>query len=362
MVRGLKMAAMHKAVVGCLVPVMVAIAPAATAQTQSTSGSATEKTDEQPVNLTEIPGAISALMRQYHYDPSVQSDPEYLAIEQKVTDIANSVTTRSEFVAAFNKAWREGPFSHVRLSVARMNAAEMAAYVDTIRIGGGGAILDWRDDIAVLTVKTMMGLDTIEEIDAAFLDIAKRPTRALIIDLRENEGGAFAVRPLVGHVIDTPVLGGVFVSRKWSSEHDGYPTKQEVEAVEPWQGWSVKAFWHDLQTDPMIRMQIEPSKPVFDGPVYVLTSSKTASAAELATDALAASGRAIIVGEQTAGEMLSQTMFDLPEGLQLALPIGDYYAFHSGRIEGNGVPPHISVKAEEAMDKALSLIRKSHSE
>lgn len=356
------MTALRKAVVGCVLPTLVAIAPAATAQTQSTARPETEKAVEQLVDLTEIPGAISRLMRQYHYDPSVQSDPEYLAIEQKVVDIANSVATRSEFVAAFNKAWREGPFSHVRLSVARMNAAEMAAYVDTIRIGGGGAILDWRHDIAVLTVKTMMGLDTIEEIDAAFLEIAKRPTRALIIDLRENEGGAFAVRPLVGHVIDTAVLGGVFVSRKWSSEHESYPTRQEVEAVEPWRGWSVKAFWHDLQTDPMIRMQIEPSEPGFEGPVYVLTSSKTASAAELATDALAASGRAIIVGEQTAGEMLSQTMFDLPQGLQLALPIGDYYAFHSGRIEGNGVSPHISVKAEEAMEKALSLIRKSNGE
>jgi carboxyl-terminal processing protease len=344
------------AAIGCIVTSLIASAPGAMAQAQSAPDAETEKVDEQPVNLTEIPGAISRLMRQYHYDPSVQSDPEYLAIEQKVADMAHSVSSRSEFVAAFNQAWRDGPFSHVRLSVAKMNAADTASYFDTIRIGGGGALLDWRDDIAILTVKTMMGLDTIEEIDAAFLDVAKRPTRALIIDLRENEGGAFAVKPLVGHVIGTPVLGGVFVSRKWSSEHDRYPTEQEVAAVEPWQGWSVKAFWHDLQSDPMINMQIEPSNPGFDGPVYVLTSSRTASAAELAADAFAASGRAIIVGEKTAGEMLSQTMFDLPGGLQLALPVGDYYAFHSGRIEGSGVQPHVSVKADDAMDTALKLI------
>jgi len=344
------------AMIGCSLSLMVASGSAALAKAQPASSAETNKAAEQPINLTEIPGAISRLMRQYHFDPSVQSNPEYLAIEQKVANIADSVSTRAEFVTEFNKAWRDGPFSHVRLSVAKMNAADTASYFDTIRIGGGGALLDWRDDIAILTVKTMMGLDTIEEIDAAFLDIAKRPTRALIIDLRENEGGAFAVKPLVGHVISTPVLGGVFVSRKWSSEHDRYPTEQEVAAVEPWQGWSVKAFWHDLQSDPMINMQIEPSKPGFDGPVYVLTSSRTASAAELAADAFAASGRAIIVGEKTAGEMLSQTMFDLPGGLQLALPVGDYYAFHSGRIEGRGVQPHVSVKANDAMDTALKLI------
>lgn len=344
------------AMIGCSLSVMIASGSVALAQAQPAASAETKKAAGQPVNLTEIPGAISRLMRQYHYDPSVQYDPEYLAIERKVANIANSVSSRSEFVTAFNKAWRDGPFSHVRLSVARMNATETANYFDTIRIGGGGAILDWRDDIAVLTVKTMMGLDTIEEIDAAFLDIAKRPTRALIIDLRTNEGGAFAVKPLVGHVIGTPVLSGVFVSRKWSGEHDRYPTEQEVEAVEPWQGWSVKAFWHDLQSDPMIRMEIEPSTPGFDGPVYVLTSSRTASAAELAADAFAASGRAIIVGEKTAGEMLSQTMFDLPGGLQLSLPVGDYYAFHSGRIEGKGVQPHVRVKADEAMNRALKLI------
>ncbi|WP_430429426.1 S41 family peptidase [Parasphingorhabdus sp.] len=346
----------HIATTGCLLTLMIANAPGAEAQVQAPTAQKTEKADEQDENLAEIPGAISELMQQYHYDPSILSNPEYLAIEQKVASLANSASTQAEFVAAFNKAWRDGPFSHVRLSVARMTASEMATYVDTIRIGGGGAVLDWQDDIAILTVKTMMGLDTIEEIDAAFLDIAKRPTRGLIIDLRANDGGAFAVKPLVGHVVDTPVLGGVFVSRKWSGKHDRYPSQSEVEAVAPWQGWSVKAFWYDLQSDPMIRMEINPAQPTFDGPVYVLVSSRTASAAELAADAFAASGRAVIIGEQTAGQMLSQTMFDLPGGLQLALPVGDYYAFHSGRIEGKGVQPHIKVEADDAMTTALKLI------
>ncbi|MBK7902596.1 MAG: hypothetical protein IPJ97_06240 [Proteobacteria bacterium] len=47
-----------------------------------------------------------------------------------------------------------------------------------------------------------------------------------------------------------------------------------------------------------------------------------------------ANGRAVVVGEQTAGQMLSQKPYDLTEGLQLYLPIADYVSIRAGRIEG----------------------------
>ncbi len=310
----------------------------------------------QITQLEGIPEAISELMKQHHFDPSVESDPAYIVTQQRVAELARTSSSRSEFVSGFNKIWREGPFSHVQLSVAKSTAQEMATYFDSIRIGGGGAVLEWDDDVAILSIKTMMGLDTIEEIDAAYEEITARQARALIVDLRQNEGGAFAIKPLLAHVLTEPVDGGVFVSRRWTGQHDRYPTVDEVKLIEPWQGWSIKAFWNDLQTSEMIRMQLMPSGPTFDGPVYVLISKKTASAAELAADAFSASGRAVLIGEKTAGEMLSQTFFDLPHGLQLSLPVGDYYAFHSGRIEGKGVQPHIATNAGEAMMAAKKLI------
>lgn len=298
---------------------------------------------------------IEQVMREHHYDPAVERDPAFLAIEAEMRALAETAETREAFVEGFNRRWREGPFSHVRLSTARASALETAIYLDNLRVGGEPVRLEWRGKIAVLTVDTMMGLDTIEMIDAAFAEIVEREAERLIIDLRENSGGAFAVRPLIAHVIDEPVDGGVFVSRRWTGANEGYPAREAVEAIAPWQGWSIRAFWDDLRTEPFIRMQIAPAEPHFAGPVAVLISGKTASAAELATDALAASGRAVIVGERTAGEMLSQTFFDLPGGLQIALPIGDYYAWRSGRIEGQGVAPDIAVPAEEALETALSL-------
>jgi C-terminal processing protease CtpA/Prc len=200
----------------------------------------------------------------------------------------------------------------------------------------------------------MMGLDTIEEIDAAYDEIAARGAGKLIIDLRENGGGAFAVLPLVSHLIAEPYDAGAFVARRWNAAHQKPPSRADVVNVAPWTGWSIKAFWADVQHAALVRVQFAPAAPRFSGPVYVLTSTKTASAAELAADALQGAKRALIVGEKTAGEMLSQTMYDVPGGFQLSLPIADYYSLASGRIEGDGVEPDIAVAADEALAAALA--------
>lgn len=88
----------------------------------------------------------------------------------------------------------------------------------------------------------------------------------------------------------------------------------------------------------------------------VLTSASTARAAELAADALLGSGRAQVFGERTAGQMLSQRPFDLPGQLMLFIPVADFHAWHSGRIEGVGVKPTRSLPAAQALDAALSAV------
>ncbi len=74
----------------------------------------------------------------------------------------------------------------------------------------------------------------------------------------------------------------------------------------------------------------------------------------MAVDALLANGRAIVIGERTAGQMLSQRMIDVFQGAQLYVPIADYHSARMGRIEGVGVAPTIHVRAEAALDSALT--------
>lgn len=210
------------------------------------------------------------------------------------------------------------------------------------------------DDTAVLTVDTMMGVDTIEQIDAAFVEICQRNARVLIVDLRANTGGAFAGVPLVGHLIEAPLDAGVFVSRAWARAMDRPPSRADVAGVPPWTGWSLTAFWRDVQASPSMRIQFRPRVPHYAGPVAVLVSGRTASAAEMTADALRACGRATLIGERTAGRMLSQKPFDLPHGLQLLLPVADYHSLATGRIEGAGLRPDVAVPAAGALEAALT--------
>ncbi len=312
-----------------------------------------DEPDRPTTEYSEVVAAINETMRAHHYNPAELDTAEYRGIEAQLNDLGNVATSDEVFLKGFWEIWENGPFSHVTLNIAKQTAEDLADYLDTIRIGGGGASLAWQGEVAVLTVNTMMGLDTIEEIDAAFAEIAKRETLALIIDLRENGGGAFAVRPLVSHLLSKPFDAGSFVSQPWNAVHNRAPDRADIEAVEPWQGWSIKAFWADVQSDPVTRISFSPKEPAFDGPVYVLTSKRTASAAELATDALKSANRAIIIGENTAGEMLSQKIYDVPGGFHLSLPVADYYSVVNGRIEGVGIKPDIETDAADALDVAL---------
>lgn len=311
---------------------------------------------DQPVDLAEVARSVSETLRAHVYDPAVLDSERYAAIEHETLQLAGRVATRDEFVSAFNRMWQDGPFSHVRLVPAQQSAEQLASYLDTMNVGGTGAVLEWQGDTAVLTVNTMMGQDTIAQIDDAYQVITEGRAAALIIDLRNNEGGAFAVKPLVGHLIGSDLDVGAFLSQRWARKGSGSPSREVIRATQPWRGWSLVAFWNDVQRDEITRLTFVPMTPRFEGPVYVLTSHRTASAAELAVDALMASGRVVVVGERTAGQMLSQKPYDLPGGLQLYLPIADYVSLRSGRIEGTGITPDLVVDAGSAMETARGLL------
>lgn len=311
-------------------------------------------------SLAELRGAatmIDATMRTHLFDPRVLATPEAARLSARVDSLARAATSRREFVSGFNRLWSGGPFSHVRLQRAPMSARMMLDVIDTMRVGDGATSLRWDGTIAVMTVNTMMGADTRERITVLYREIVERNATGLVIDLRQNAGGAFAVVPLVGHLIDRPVEGGTFLGQRWFAANDRVPTAAEIEALTPWTGWSVTRFWGDVETNGLLRIRFEPMAPHYAGPVVVLTSGKTASAAEMATDAMLQGGRAITMGERTAGQMLSQRMFDLVPGIHLLVPIADYHSARMGRIEGAGIAPNVVMPAAGALDSAVQRLR-----
>ena len=323
---------------------------------QSTPQSDENTDSTSSLDLLSLAEQIDSLIREYHYNPSELEGDGYNSQVEKIEQIASAAESTDDFMHAFNESWQQGPFSHVRMAQGQQTADELATFLDGMDVGGNGIQLKFNDDIATLTVNTMMGQDTIEQIFDAYRQLQEQQSIFLIIDLRNNNGGAFAIRPLVGHLIDAPTEGGFFVSQKWFASRDTLPSKKDVADTAPWDGWSIKAFWQDVQDQGLMRMQYQPLTPHFNGRVFVLISGQTFSAAEIAVSALKGLPNVTLIGERTAGEVLSQKVYDLAPGYQLYLPIADYYSPQSLRIEGNGIPADIEARPEMAMDLALGII------
>jgi carboxyl-terminal processing protease len=310
---------------------------------------------EQQLSFRDTAASINETIRANHYHPAELESDTYRQIENEVVALGAKAASADEFLSGFKALWRKGPFSHVGLQPAQEPAAQRIERLDTLVVGPDAVTLTWQNSTAILTVSTMNGADTIKAIDAAYREIVAGKARKLIIDLRRNDGGAFAVVPLVGHLIDKPIDAGVFVVGTWYAHHEQPPGPADFSSAKPWRGDSVREFQVDVLTRPLTSYRIDPMQPSFDGPVFVLTSARSISAAEIAADALKASGRAKVVGEKTPGIVLSSKVFDVPGGFHLRVPIADYYSITGARLEGVGVMPDVSVSADLALEVALRL-------
>src|SRR5688572_30048674 len=202
----------------------------------------------QAADYRAVAEAINKTIRAEHYHPAELDSDAYRQIERDTVALGEKATTDEEFLTGFRAIWRKAPFSHVGLQKAQQPAADLIASFDTRLAGDGAVTLAWKDAAAILTVNSMSGADTIEKINAAYGEIAARKADKLIIDLRANDGGAFAVVPLIGHLIAKPIDAGVFVVRSWYARDPKPPGVADLRSAKPWRGYSVKGFQDDAKT------------------------------------------------------------------------------------------------------------------
>ncbi len=95
-----------------------------------------------------------------------------------------------------------------------------------------------------------------------------------------------------------------------------------------------------------------------EAPLYILVGATTFSAAEAVAYALQQCGRAVIVGETTRGGANPNRFFPLDHGLEVSISIGRTINAASGtNWEGVGVVPDVNVPADQALGRALELLR-----
>src|ERR1044072_4227933 len=148
----------------------------------------------------------------------------------------------------------------------------------------------------------------LEKFCAAMRTLKDAP--GLVLDLRGNRGGLLGLVYGLGGLLETrPVSFGVMRTR---------------------------AGWHDLE--------IVPQKNVYRGQLVVVIDAETQSAAEIFAGGVQASGRAVVVGQRSAGATLPSAAKELPTGAILQYAFADFVGADGSLIEGVGVEPTLSVK------------------
>ncbi|KXG77297.1 Carboxy-terminal processing protease CtpB [Fervidicola ferrireducens] len=178
-----------------------------------------------------------------------------------------------------------------------------------------------RDDIRLKTVKWDVIEDGIgyvrissfdsytpEEFGNAITALQQKGVKALVLDLRDNPGGALdaAVR-----VADMLMGKGLVVFTR-----DRY-------------GHKLEEYYSD---DASLEL-----------PLAVLINENSASAAEIVSGALQDSGRAVLVGKKTFGKGTVQELVPLSDGSGLKMTIAKYYLPSGRSIDGKGVEPDVEV-------------------
>jgi carboxyl-terminal processing protease len=89
-------------------------------------------------------------------------------------------------------------------------------------------------------------------------------------------------------------------------------------------------------------------------PLVVLVDSNSASASEILTGALKDNKRAVVVGGQTFGKALVQSVHELVDGSGLAVTIAHYYTPKGTDINHKGIAPDVKIELTETQERQLA--------
>jgi carboxyl-terminal processing protease len=165
-------------------------------------------------------------------------------------------------------------------------------------------------------------------------------------------------------------------------EFSGHAADQMRRAIRDLNGKKVDAFVLDLRGNPggLLQASIEIARMWMDNgaivrtvdrrgsseqtkanrtaltklPLAVLVDGSSASASEILTGALKDNKRAVVIGSQTFGKALVQSVHELSDGSGLAVTIAHYYTPLGTDINRKGITPDIKIELTEAQERQLA--------
>jgi len=143
-----------------------------------------------------------------------------------------------------------------------------------------------------------------KKVEEALQELKEREVEGLILDLRNNSGGL--------------VSSGIAVADSLLSERPIVETKDR----------------NGIKDAIISQKEIS-----FDGPMVTLVNKGTASASEILAGSLQDNARSILMGEQTYGKGLIQSLKSLGEDSGIAITVASYITPKGNNIQGQGMTP-----------------------
>lgn len=311
---------------------------------------ATKTTEEGAID--DYPALIRSLAAAYEqniYDRRVLSTPEWNTFIKKLGKAAEKAQDDLDIISAFYTRVEKLPFTHNYL-FRSANAGQVEQ-----RTGARANQLSLEEkspETAVLHVKSFYC--PARDMDSVMHIVLEKNYSNLIVDVRGNsggwlEGGVTLAQYLVYE--ETPT--GVYLSQKWFNTHPAPPSEAELAAMPAFTQADMPAFTKELAENGFVVLKVRPGQAKYAGKVFLLTDHRSASACEPLAWNLKRSGRATLVGERTAGAMLSAAEYSIGSGFYSVLPNADYYTPTGERLDKAGVEPDIAVESRLALDYVL---------
>jgi len=212
------------------------------------------------------------------------------------------------------------------------------------------------ETIGVLTVQSLApSRRSRTEIRRAFRTMETESIDGLVVDLRDNPGGATRMAvPILAPLTDAPIL---LTRRKSWKISDAYKAELRRRGADEDDGYlrarSGRVIDVDYDPKPL------PKPPHrFDGPVAFVVGPRTFSSAVKLADAAQHYGLATIVGTETGGRPSSfgeGYRFDLPNSGLRAMASTAHFLRLNGKDDGRGVVPDLQVPPLHVGDTDVAL-------
>jgi len=219
----------------------------------------------------------------------------------------------------------------------------------------------------------MVGVEVANEISSAIAKLGA--VESLIIDLRGNTGGGLAAIRVMSLLTPDRIPVGFALDRRrvtanLESEKQGFRRFSRIPS-------STKTLWllalrfapTMMAKKPIVLQTEELGPQPFHGRIILLVDRHTASAAEMIVAFAMENKLAMIVGEKTAGRLLSATSVKVGNGFRLALPTGAYYTWKGSVLEGTPIEPDHVIEfdwrkrrlgRDQQLEFTTTLLEKNH--